>query len=132
MTAQLTLFDTPAPIARRTDKLTSQLAANETIETLNSTQATVALILGRATQPRTANELAAECVRLFGGMAETYRKRAHELYVAGRAVECDARRCGVTGKMATTYRRTISDNTHCSDCGRPLNEVGGGNCSTCK
>lgn len=102
---QLTLFDTPAAIARRTDKQTSKLAAAETIEKLNGTQATVALILGRATQPRTANELASECVRLFGGMAETYRKRAHELFVAGRALECDARRCDVTGKIATTYRR---------------------------
>lgn len=65
------------------------------------------LVMGRAKSPRTAQELAVECVRLFGGLAETYRKRAHELVEEQRAVECEVRRCGVTGKLATTFRRVM-------------------------
>jgi hypothetical protein len=62
------------------------------------------IVLGRAVSPRTANEIAAECVRQYGKLAESYRKRLHELVEIGKAAECGDRACEVTGKSAMTFR----------------------------
>jgi hypothetical protein len=64
------------------------------------------VVLGRALSPRTANEIATECVRQYGKMAESYRKRLHELVEIGKAEECGDRACEVTGKSAMTFRAT--------------------------
>jgi hypothetical protein len=119
---QLTLFDRPqhrtefadtcstkgmkgeVPLARRSDPPTSHKAATETEPQLSGLQSCCMIILGRALSPRTANEIAAECVRQYGKMAESYRKRLHELVGLGKAIECGERACEVTGKSAMTFK----------------------------
>ena len=101
---QLTLFDTPAKLSRKSDPITSQKSAAETEPKLNGLQSCCMWILGRALSPRTANEIASECVRQYGKMAESYRKRMHELVDAGFVIECGERACEVTGKNAMTFR----------------------------
>lgn len=101
---QLTLFDTPANISRRSDPITSQKSAAETEPQLTGLQSCCMVVLGRALSPRTANEIAAECVRQYGKMAESYRKRLHELVEIGKAIECGDRACEVTSKSAMTFR----------------------------
>jgi hypothetical protein len=107
---QLLMFDdepaeVKSPIARRSDPDTSHIAAAEVSPRLKRAMAAVESVMHREKSARTAQELAVECVRLFGGLAETYRKRARELVECHRAVECSVRRCGVTGKLAATFRR---------------------------
>jgi hypothetical protein len=101
---QLTLFDRPANIARKSDPITSHQSAAETEPQLNGFQSCCVTVLGRAITPRTANEIAAECVKRYGKMSESYRKRMHELVALGKAVECGERPCEVTGKSAMTFR----------------------------
>lgn len=101
---QTTLFDEPAKISRRSDPITSQQSAVETEPQLTGLQSCCMVVLGRAVLPRTANEIAAECVRIYGRLAESYRKRLHELVEIGEAVECGDRACEVTGKSAMTFR----------------------------
>ena len=101
---QKTLFDPPAKLNRKSDPITSQQSAAETEPQLNGLQSCCMIVLGRALSPRTANEIAAECVKQYGKMAESYRKRLHELVRDGFAIECGERSCEVTGKSATTFR----------------------------
>jgi hypothetical protein len=100
---QQTLFDPPAKLSRRADPITSQQSAAETEPQLNGLQSCCMIVLGRALSPRTANEIAAECVKQYGRMAESYRKRLHELVTLNKAVECGERSCEITGKSATTF-----------------------------
>lgn len=104
---QLTLFDNPVTprIARDCDPSTSHQSATATASQLGHLQAACAAVLGKASRPMTANEVASECVRLFGRLAESYRKRLHELVLLGEAVEYGERSCEVTGKPATVFRR---------------------------
>lgn len=101
---QLTLFDAPAKLSRRADPITSQQSAAETEPKLNALQSACMIVLGRAVSPRTANEIAAECVKCYGKLAESYRKRLHELVTLDKAIECGERSCEITGKNATTFR----------------------------
>ena len=101
---QLTLFDRPAQIARKSDPITSHQSAAETEPQLNGLQSCCMIVLGRAISPRTANEIAAECVKRYGKMSESYRKRMHELVALGKAVECGERPCEITGKAAMTFK----------------------------
>jgi hypothetical protein len=102
---QLQLFDKkPVKLSRRSDPITSQQSAADTEPKLNGLQSSCMWVLGRAIAPRTANEIAAECVRQYGKMAESYRKRLHELVELNKAEECGERRCEVTGKLAMTFR----------------------------
>jgi hypothetical protein len=102
--SQLTLgFDIPAKLSRKSDPITSQQSAAETEPQLTGLQSCCMVILGRALSPRTANEIATECVRQYGKLAESYRKRLHELVEIGKAVECGDRACEVTGKTAMTF-----------------------------
>jgi hypothetical protein len=101
---QLTLFDRPAQICRKSDPITSHQSAAETEPQLNGLQSCCMIVLGRAISPRTANEIAAECVKRYGKMSESYRKRMHELVALGKAVECGERPCEVTGKSAMTFK----------------------------
>lgn len=106
---QRTLFDaSPEPkLARDTDKATSHAAAAETIPKLNRIQSLClqSVELSDPRRPLTANEIAANAVQYFGGMAETYRKRVHELVRAGLLREVGERVCRVTGKRGTVYER---------------------------
>lgn len=106
---QRTLFDSePQPkLARDTDKATSHAVAADIAPKLNRIQS---LCLQSVEQPDkrrplTANEIAANAVAYFGGMAETYRKRVHELVRDGLLREAGERVCSVTGKGATVYER---------------------------
>lgn len=101
---QQTLFDSPAKLSRKSDPITSQQSAAETEPQLNGLQSCCMIVLGRALSPRTANEIAAECVRQYGKMAESYRKRLHELVRDGFAIECGDRACEVTGKPCMTFK----------------------------
>ena len=101
---QLTLFDTPAKLSRKSDPITSQQSAVETEPQLTGLQSCCMVVLGRAVAPRTANEIAAECVRQYGKVAESYRKRLHELVADRQAIECGERKCEVTGKSAITFK----------------------------
>ena len=100
---QKTLFDPPAKLSRRTDKLTSQKSAAETEPKLGRYQELFVRSL-RYLGEATANEVAIDAVLLGGGSPETYRKRALELIRAGRIEECGEGKCKVTGKTATTYK----------------------------
>lgn len=100
---QKTLFNTPAKLSRRTDKLTSQKSAAETEPKLGRYQELFVRSL-RFLKEATANEVAIDAVLLGGGSPETYRKRALELIRAGRIVECGEGKCKVTGKTAMTYK----------------------------
>ncbi len=97
-------FDAPANISRKSDPITSQKSAAETEPQLTGLQSCCMVVLGRALSPRTANEIATECVRQYGKLAESYRKRLHELVEVGKAIECGDRACEVTGKSAMTFR----------------------------
>jgi hypothetical protein len=101
---QKNLFDAPAKLSRKSDPITSQQSAVETEPQLTGLQSCCMIVLGRAVSPRTANEIAAECVRQYGKLAESYRKRLHELVEIGKAAECGDRACEVTGKSAMTFR----------------------------
>jgi hypothetical protein len=103
---QQTLFDN-ANLHRKTDPETSQMAAAEIVDTgkLGKAQRRVlGYITRRCAMAVTAQEAAEACTVLFGGVSETYRKRVKELVKLGLIVECERRRCTVTGKVATTYR----------------------------
>ena len=101
---QLLLFDAPAKLSRKSDPITSQKSAVETEPQLTGLQSSCMWVLGRAVSARTANEIAVECVRIYGRIAESYRKRLHELVADGLAVECGDRQCEVTGKSAMTFK----------------------------
>ena len=107
---QRTLFDAePQPkLARNTDKSTSHAAAAEITPKLNRIQILClqSVEWSDPRRPLTANEIAANAVAYFGGMAETYRKRVHELVRAGLLREAGERVCRVTGKGATVYERS--------------------------
>ena len=107
MQQQRELFDEserPAKLSRKSDPITSQQSAVETEPQLTGLQSCCMIVLGRAVSPRTANEIAAECVRQYGRLAESYRKRLHELVADRQAIECGERKCEVTGKSAMTFR----------------------------
>lgn len=102
---QRTLFDaeTQPKLARDTDKATSHAAAADVAPKLGVMQSRC-LSPDVFDSPRmTANEIAANAAARFGGMAETYRKRVHEIVRAGLLREAGETICSVTGKGATVY-----------------------------
>ena len=101
---QKTLFDTPAKLSRKSDKLTSQKSAAETEPKLGPLHQSFLCGLGILYKPSTANEVARLCVELDGGLSESYRKRPAELVHRGLIEECGERACEVTGKTATVYK----------------------------
>lgn len=101
---QKTLFDGPAKLSRKSDKITSQKSAAETEKKLGRLQEMMLGMIAASLWPPTANEAAKEAASEFSGRAESYRKRALELVRAGRIVECGERVCKVTGKTATVYK----------------------------
>lgn len=115
---QKTFFDEAepvavAPIARRSDPVTSHKAAAETDKKLTKLQSgffeLLKFLCDFRKKPVTANEVAEQCIRSFPGVAnqETWRKRAGELL----SEECGAlievagiRKCEVTGTSARTFK----------------------------
>lgn len=110
---QLTLFDTPANLSRRSDPITSQQSAAETEKKLTKLHTgfyeLLKFLCDFRKQPVTANEVAEQCMRSFPGVAnqETWRKRAGELASDeyGNVIEVvGTRKCEVTGRSARTFR----------------------------
>ena len=101
---QLTLFDTPAKLSRKSDPQTSQQSAAETEKKLGRLHTIIIREMGCFTRPVTANEIADFCSGVNGGVAESYRKRMGELLDRGLIEECGERRCEITGKNCRTFR----------------------------
>lgn len=98
-------FDTPAKLSRKSDKLTSQKSAAETEKQLGTLHARCMLMFKKySDSPQTANEVGTLCSVAFGGMRESYRKRAHELLRMQLIEQAGERKCDITGKLATVYK----------------------------
>ena len=93
------------PLFRATDSATSRQAAQHAIGKRAALQAAILGIVD--SEPRTASEIAAACAVRHGGIAESYRKRMHELVRAGQVGAREPRVCSVTGRMAATYVRRL-------------------------
>ena len=99
---QLDLFDNPQ-LSRRTDKPTSHAAGDGVRSKLGLLKQRCLVVLGvHALTAMETAKLAADC---YGGLADSYRKRFHELVRDGLIEELPARECSVTGKSATVYKR---------------------------
>jgi len=102
--SQLTLFDAPAKLSRKSDPITSQKSAAETEPHVNTCEGRMLAVLGNAKSPLTAREAGSECERLNPDHeADTYRKRISKMVRDGLAFEAGERRCDVSGKTVTTY-----------------------------
>ena len=97
-------FDTPARISRKSDPITSQKSAVETELRINTLQSFVLQAIKNARKPITANEAAHEAATQYVANIETFRKRVRELVRLDLVVECEDRKCEVTGKSAMTFR----------------------------
>ncbi len=85
----------------------------ESVDGAVTATASAALMRGRVllvadSTPRTANELAQRAVAEFGGIGDSYRKRAMELGRDGTLQKCERRICHVTGSNAGTFKRKES------------------------
>lgn len=95
----------PPKIAREADPATSKAAAEEVKPMLGKCQQIFVQALERMLVPATASEIARVANQIDGSKnTESYRKRAKECLEAGKIVECEPRKCAVTGKKATTYK----------------------------
>lgn len=101
---QLDLFDNPQ-LSRRTDKPTSHESADETRHKLGLLKTRCLFIMGASECALTAMEVSQEAAEYYGGIAESYRKRFHEMVRDGLIEELPPRECSVTGKNATVYKR---------------------------
>jgi hypothetical protein len=97
-------FDTTAHISRKSDPITSQKSAAETELRINTLQSFVLQAIKDARKPITANEAAREAAKQYVANIETFRKRVRELVRLDLVVECEDRKCEVTGKLAMTFR----------------------------
>lgn len=80
----------------------------ESVDGAVTATTSAALMRGRVllvadSTPRTANELAQRAVRQFGGIGDSYRKRAMELGRDGKLQRGEPRLCQVTGSKAGTF-----------------------------
>jgi predicted ArsR family transcriptional regulator len=98
MSEQPSLWDVPPPRARRTDPVTSHLAAASMIEGAASQRAAIVRAL-KEHGPMTANEMD----RMHGWRDATAGRRLSELREAG-AVVADGTRLTESGRSASLYR----------------------------
>lgn len=91
---QLSLFDN-ATIARKSDPITSQIAASEVQPKISGLRAEFVSRLQKLGVPSTANEIASG--------NESIRKRAKECVELGLVKEFGIKRCSVTGKLAHCF-----------------------------
>lgn len=92
------------PLFRSTDPATSSRAAIDAAESIGRCATLMLCEFQRAAKALTANEAAARCVSQYGGLAETFRKRAGELERKKKIRSTGERICGVTGRSAQVYR----------------------------
>jgi len=103
---QLTLFDDAPQLARASDPVTSQAAAEDIRPKLSGLREAFVLALADlGGGPCTAREVA-ERAREMGlhQEVESVRKRAAELDKAGLITFDELRRCNFTGKLAEGWR----------------------------
>jgi len=117
---QPTLFDDSpvgvsqygTPFARRTDPVTSKIAASEQVKLASVLHRQIAQFLAGCLEPLTANEVAERIKKAYSipSTIETIRKRVAECEehsaaeLGGHWVSAmGVRRCGVTGKLAETF-----------------------------
>ena len=104
---QLSLFDDEPAIARKSDPVTSHVAAKEIRPSIGKLQAAFLAALKDIGQPATAREIG-ERAKAMGlhGEPESVRKRAAELEGMRLIQVVEVRRCSVTNKIAETWRVT--------------------------
>ena len=102
---QLTLFSDDGPqLARQSDPVTSQAAAEEIRPKVGQLQAAFLAALTAIGKPATANEVGAKAVAMgLAGNAESVRKRAAEVERVRMIKVVGIQRCGVTGKLAEAW-----------------------------
>jgi hypothetical protein len=102
---QKTLFDAPAKLSRKSDKLTSQKSAAETEPHIDTCEGRMLAVLREAKWALTGREAGKKCeLRWPDHEADTYRKRVSKMVRDGIATEAGERRCEISGKMVTTYK----------------------------
>jgi hypothetical protein len=105
---QKTLFDVGPAEHKRTrdvDPDTSHMAAAQVARKSRALHDAMIDSLRLSGHAMTAQEMAADCQLRCGGLAESYRKRCHELVNEGLIKQCGVRVCAITGASANTYRR---------------------------
>ena len=90
------------PLARSTDPATSRESASAIAPRLHRLHRLFVSVFDRAL---TAAEAAAICVERFGGIGDSYRKRAAECVRAKLLRVVGVRVCTVTGHSASVYER---------------------------
>lgn len=104
---QLSLFDDGPQLARQSDPVTSQAAAEEVRPKVNQLQQAFLAALAAIGKPATANEVGAKAVAMaLAGNAESVRKRSAEVERAGMIRVVGIQRCGLTGKLAEAWVTT--------------------------
>ena len=103
---QLSLFDDEPAIARKSDPVTSQTAAEEVKPRLGQLQSAFLQALDNlGGGPNTAREIAERAVAMgLHREVESVRKRAAELERQHLIVLAGIQRCGITGKLAEGWR----------------------------
>ena len=105
MTTQINLFDDGPQLARQSDPVTSQAAAEEVRPKIGQLQQAFLSALAAIGKPATANEVGARAVAMgLAGNAETVRKRLAELRRNGLIQLAEEKRCNCTGQRAEAWR----------------------------
>jgi len=101
---QLSLFDDGPQLARQSDPVTSQAAAEEIKPKIGQLQAAFLAALTAIGKPATANEVGAKAVAMgLAGNAETVRKRLAELRRNGLIQLAEEKQCDCTGQRAEAW-----------------------------
>ena len=105
MTTQMNLFDDQPQLARQSDPVTSQAAAEEVRPKLHGLREVFLIALADLGGIRTAREVG-ERAREMGlhSDVESVRKRSAELERAGMIQVVGIQRCGVTNKLAEAWK----------------------------
>jgi hypothetical protein len=102
---QLTLFDDGPQLARQSDPVTSQAAAEEVRPKIGQLQAAFLAALTAIGKPATANEVGAKAVAMgLAVNAESVRKRLSEVERVRMIQLVGIQRCSVTNKLAEAWR----------------------------
>jgi len=103
---QLTLFSDDGPqLARQSDPVTSQAAAEEVRPKIGQLQAAFLAALTAIGKPATANEVGAKAVAMgLAVNAESVRKRLSEVERVRMIQLVGIQRCSVTNKLAEAWR----------------------------
>jgi hypothetical protein len=102
---QLSLFDDGPQLARQSDPVTSQAAAEEVRPKIGQLQQAFLAALAAIGKPATANEVGAKAVAMgLAVNAESVRKRLSEVERVRMIQLVGIQRCSVTNKLAEAWR----------------------------